>query len=144
MPERSIARSGRGLAMAGTHQISSHVPLKGSRRYMRAGSQVLGPADREEWVEVTVKVRRKAALPEPDPGNPISQAALATQYGADPNDLNAVETELAKFGLVTTSKDEATHKVTVAGPVSAMEEAFGVNLFRAKHNENLYRGRVGL
>jgi kumamolisin len=104
---------------------------------------VLGRSDRQEWCEVTVKVRRKAPLPEPVPGKPISRADLASRYGADPNDLDAVAKALAAFGLTVLSKSAAAHAVKVAGPVSAMEQAFGTQLFRVKHNDVLYRGRVG-
>ncbi len=58
---------------------AEHVPLRGSRRYHRAGAQVMGRCDGQDWCEVTVKVRRKAALPEPVPGKPISRAELHGQ-----------------------------------------------------------------
>jgi hypothetical protein len=66
---------------------NTHVLLKGSRRYHRAGAEILGRADPHEWCEVTVKVRRKTQLPEP---NTTTGAAvltleqLANQHGADP------------------------------------------------------------
>ena len=45
-----------------------HTILSGSHRYHRSGVEILGRADPHEWVEVTIKVRRKAALPEPMAG----------------------------------------------------------------------------
>src|ERR1700761_7843882 len=47
----------------------AHVLLAGSRREMRPGAQVLGVADPDEWLELTIKLRRKKALPEPAGGN---------------------------------------------------------------------------
>jgi len=129
--------------MAGSKGSGAHVPLKGSRRYHRAGAQVLGRSDRLEWCEVTVKVRRKAPLPEPVSAKPISRADLAARYGAEPKDLDKVEKILTSFGVTVKSKDAAVRSLKVAGPVKAMEQAFGVQLFRVKHNDILYRGRVG-
>ncbi len=122
---------------------TSFVPLKGSRRCHRPGSVVLGRSDSTEWCEVTVKVRRKAPLPEPVPHQPISRAELATKYGADPKDLDTVERVLTPFGLKVSSKNSVTRAVKVVGPVSAMERAFEVRLQRNKWDGVLYRGRVG-
>jgi len=133
----------KGTHMAKSQPSDTHVRLSGSQRFQRAGAVVLGRSDPQEWAEVTVKVRRKAALPEPDPDKPIPRDVLVSKYGANPKDLGAVEKELTAYGLKVTSKDSAARTVTVAGPVSAMEEAFGVKLFQVKHNDVLYRGRVG-
>ncbi|WP_080485598.1 MULTISPECIES: S8 family serine peptidase [Burkholderia cepacia complex] len=121
----------------------SYLPLKGSRRYPRPGSQVLGRSGGHEWCEVTVKVRRKTPLPEPVPSQAMSYDELASKYGAEAGDLDTVEKVLTTFGLTVTSKSTATRAVQVAGPVDAMEKAFGVQLFRVKHDKWLYRGRVG-
>jgi kumamolisin len=122
---------------------STHVLLKGSQRFHRAGSEVLCPCDRQDWCELTIKIRRKAPLPDPNPAKPISRADLATRYGADPKDLDTVEKTLISLGLTVTSKNPATRTVKVAGAASTMENAFGVILSKVKHNNSLYRGRVG-
>ena len=129
--------------MAASQPKAEHVPLKGSRRYHRAGAQVLGRCDQQEWCEVTVKVRRKAPLPEPVPGKPLSRADLAAKYGAESKDLDTVEKVLGGFGLTVLSKNAAARTVKLAGAASKMERAFGVNLLRVKHNDVVYRGRVG-
>lgn len=121
----------------------SHVVLEGSRRYHRAGSEVLGPADPAQECDVIVKVRRKAELPEPDPARPISRARLVADYGADPADLDSVARVLTPLGLTVKSKDEATHSVELTGSIAAMEAAFGVKLSEVRHDQQLYRGRVG-
>jgi kumamolisin len=121
----------------------THVPLKGSRRYQRPGSQVIDRANPSDWCEVTVKVRRKEPLPEPVAGKPISRAELAKRYGADEKDLNAVAASLKRYGLTVVSQDAATRAVKVAGPVAAMEQAFDVQLLKVRHNDLVYRGRVG-
>ncbi len=129
--------------MAKSHSGATHVLLKGSERFHRAGSVVIGNSDPKELCEVTVKVRRKAELPEPDSSKPISRADLVAKYGANTKDLESVEKALTRFGLTVVSKSEATHSVQVSGPVSAMEKAFSVKLSRVRHDNRVYRGRVG-
>jgi kumamolisin len=129
--------------MANSHLGATHVLLRGSERFHRAGSVVLGNSDPRELCEVTVKVRRKAELPEPDSRKPISRADLVANFGADTKDLESVEKSLTGFGLTVVSKSEATHSVQVSGPVSAMERTFGVKLSRVRHENRFYRGRAG-
>ena len=90
-----------------------------------------------------MKVRRKAPLPEPVPGKPLTRANMAAQYGAESKDLDTVEKVLSGFGLTLLSKNAAARTVKMAGAASKMERAFTVNLLRVKHNEIIYRGRVG-
>ncbi|PCE30460.1 hypothetical protein BZL54_20850 [Burkholderia ubonensis subsp. mesacidophila] len=73
----------------------------------------------------------------------MSYDELVSKYGAEAGDLDTVEKVLTSFGLTVTSRSTATRAVQVAGPVDAMEKAFGVQLFRVKHDTWLYRGRVG-
>jgi len=119
------------------------VRLSGSTRIQRPGSVILGRSDPQDPCEVTIKVRRKAELPEPDPDHPISRNLLVSKYGADPKDIDRVEREMESLGLKVISKSAATRSLNVAGSVGAMEKAFRVELFRVKHEDVLYRGRVG-
>ena len=120
-----------------------HVPLKGSRRYHRSGAKVMGKCDQQEWCEVTVKVRRKAPLPEPVPSKPLSCADLTAKFGAEPKDLDAAEKVLTSFGLTMLSRNAEARTVKFGGPASKMEKAFGVQLLKVKHDDVIYRGRVG-
>ena len=129
--------------MAQSPESTTHVALKKSRRYPRAGSGILEPSHRQDWVEVTVKVRRKAPLPEPVPSKPIAKEELAANHGADPKDLDAVEKVLASYGLAVISRNVATCTVKLAGRVSDLETAFGTKLFLVKHGIDFYRGRTG-
>jgi kumamolisin len=118
------------------------VTLKGSERAHRSGSEVVRRSDRDEECDVTVKVRRKAALPEPT-AKPLSRADVLSRYAADPKDLDEVQKVLTPFGLTLKSKSPETHALEFVGPVSAMEQAFGVTLMVVKHGDRVYRGRVG-
>ena len=119
-----------------------HVELPGSNRVHRAGAEVLGRSDRHEWCEMTIKVRRKAELPEPVAGKAaLTRDQVVQRHGADDDDLDAVAATAQKYGLKVLSRSAATRSVKVAGPVEAMEQAFPVHLFRVKHGSRQYRGR---
>jgi kumamolisin len=92
---------------------------------------------------VTVKVHRKEPLPEPVAGKPINRAELAKRYGANEKDLNTVAASLKRYGLNVVSQNATTRSIKVTGPVAAMEQAFGVQLLKVRHNDIVYRGRVG-
>jgi kumamolisin len=121
-----------------------HVVLPGSRRYHRAGAQVLGRADAHEWCDITIKLRRAEELPEPVAGKAvISRADFQHRYGADTDDVATVESLLSKAGLTIESADVATRNIKAGGPVEAMEKLFQVHLLRLRHGDHFYRGRVG-
>ncbi len=125
---------------------NKHVLLRGSRRYHRAGTEVLGRADPHEWCEVTVKLRRMAPLPEPDTktGAPVlTLEQLGQRHGASATDIADVERVLGGFGLTVVSRNPEAGSVKLAGPVDAMEQAFDTHLLRATHNGHDYRARVG-
>jgi kumamolisin len=119
-----------------------YVPLKGSRRYTRSGSVVLGRANENEWCEVTLSARRKAPLPEPVPQKLIRRADLMAKYGADVNDLDAIEKVFSSHGATVVSKNVEAHTVEIAGPVSGMEKLFNVHLVQSRHDDVVYRSRV--
>jgi kumamolisin len=143
-PTRPKATSAKRNGTAARPNGGSHVVLAGSRRYHRAGAQVLGRADAHEWCDVTIKLRRAEELPEPVAGKAVvSRADFEHRYGADTDDLATVENVLSKAGLTIESKDVATRNIKVGGPVEAMEKLFQVNLLRMQHDDHFYRGRVG-
>jgi kumamolisin len=121
-----------------------HVVLEGSKRCHRASAEVLGRSDSGEWCEVTVKVRRKKALPEPVAGKAVlSYEQAVKNHGASPEDMANVSGVLSGYGVAIVSTNPFSRTVKIAGPVSAMEKAFQVHLFRVKHQDRVYRGRVG-
>ena len=141
---QSKAKNGTAKTNGAHAPSGTHVVLAGSRRYHRAGAQVLGRADTHEWCDVTVKLRRAKELPEPVAGKAVvSRGDFEHRYGADADDLATVENTLSKAGLTIESKDIATRNIKVGGPVDAMEKLFQVNLLRVQHDDHFYRGRVG-
>jgi kumamolisin len=125
---------------------ASHVVLPGSQRPLPYGATVLGAADPQERIEVTVKVRRKAPLPQLTgrPAVPLSRQDAAAKYGASDADIAEVKRVLQGYGLEILGSNTATRSVTVAGSVQAMEKAFLVKLFRCTSEFGKYRGRTGV
>ncbi len=89
---------------------TSNICLPGSTRAVRPGARALGVADPDEWIEVTLKTRRKKALPDvTDLSGPhLSRVELADEYGADPADLEKVRTVLTTRGLQILKEDAAS------------------------------------
>jgi kumamolisin len=124
--------------------MSDKIALAGSERRALAGAIATGRTAADEQLSVTLKLRRKAPLTvEAAAAAPMTRAALAQAYGADPADIAAVTTALEALGLRVQSTNAATRTVIVQGSVAAMEAAFDVKLFDYKHPDGDYRGRVG-
>ncbi|HEY2138340.1 MAG TPA: S53 family peptidase [Xanthobacteraceae bacterium] len=122
----------------------THVVLPGSRRFHRSGAEVLGRADPKETVNVSLKLRRAAPLPEPKAGKAVvSRSDIAKRYGARTQDLAKVQDVLTKAGLSIDETNPVTRTVKASGPAAAMEKLFQVNLLSVQHGDHLYRGRVG-
>lgn len=125
----------------------AHVLLEGSWRELRPGAQVLGVADPDEWLELTIKLRRRKGLPEPGSGKGmtkfLSRAELQQQYGANPADVEKVRTVLTALGLKILKEDPGTCTVRAGGTAGVVESIFEVRLFHYSHPRGNYRGRKG-
>ncbi|MDL2405206.1 S53 family peptidase [Rhizobium calliandrae] len=109
------------------------------------GSKVLGPTRPEEILEITVKVRRKAELPDLAdwPKVPLSRGEAASAYGAEQSDVDLVAKVLTAHGLTLKGADLATRNIVFSGPISALESTFRTKLLRYDHAQGQYRGRKG-
>jgi kumamolisin len=108
----------------------SFVPLPGSERGPLHGAEQVGPVDGSERIEVTLITRRRAALPRDASGAParLTKAELEQGHGTDPDDLERVASAMSGLGLDVTGQHAGSRRMTVAGPVSALSEAFGTEL----------------
>jgi kumamolisin len=124
---------------------TTHTAIPGSERVPLAGAKLLGRASPHVKVEVTLKLRRKKALPELTgrPAQPLSRESLAADYGASDDDINRVVRVMSGFGLSQVDVNPATRTVRLGGTVAALERAFQVRLFNYSHESGNYRGRVG-
>ena len=121
------------------------IAVPGSERTPAFGATATRAADAEAWVEVTLKLARKAPLPSLDqrPARPLTAAEIGTQYGASDDAIKRVSDTFAGLGLTVLASDAATRSVQLGGPVNAMEQAFQVKLMQFDGVRGAYRGRVG-
>ncbi|HEV2479342.1 MAG TPA: S53 family peptidase [Puia sp.] len=139
---RATGTSGKGTGNPG---MATHALLAGSTRAMRPGARVLGVADPDEWIEVTIKVRRKKALPEVGKtvAKPLSIQDLEAQYGADAADMEKVRTVLTGLGAKVLKEDAVSCSIRAGARAQVWESVFQVKLFHYAHVEGNYRGRKG-
>ncbi len=121
------------------------IAVPGSERTPAFGATATRAADAEAWVEVTLKLARKAPLPELDtrPARALSAAEVGTQYGASDAAIKRVSDTFAGLGLTVLGSDAASRTVKLGGPVHAMENAFQVKLLQFEGIRGPYRGRIG-
>lgn len=128
-------------------------PLKGSERSPLPNSQVLGPADPTERLEVTVVVRpadrqglqdRIGNLAQgPAATAHLSRAEYARRHGASQADRDAVREFAEAHGLAVVQEHAGRRTLVLAGTVAQFNDAFDVELQRCSHPGGTYRGRTG-
>jgi len=124
---------------------SRFIAVPGSERTPAFGAMATRASDAEAWVEVTLKLARKAPLPGVDqrPTRTLSAAELGAQYGASDEAIKRVADTFIGLGLTLLASNAATRTVQLGGPVGAMEQAFQVRLMQYDGIRGPYRGRVG-
>ncbi|MGZ4169247.1 MAG: S53 family peptidase, partial [Solirubrobacteraceae bacterium] len=120
----------------------THVVLSGSDRPLRHNAVRVSDIDPAAAVEVTVTVRGPD-LPQVTPGKSISREELERVYGAKPQDMDAVSSELGQYGLEVIDSAPATRSLRVKGTAAQMDAAFQANLGIYRHHDHEYRGREG-
>ena len=131
-----------------------HVELPGSERRPTPDTQLVGPADPDERLSVTIVLRRRPdGEPVPDfeyflrtpptQRGRLSSGDFAAKYGASPEDLDAVTGFVTSYGLTVDSVDGASRSIVASGTVVQMEKAFGVELGTYESGTEQYRGRDG-
>ena len=120
-----------------------HAIIKGSERILPNGARAIGAADEHAWVEVTVKLKRKQALPAVEKGKTWTREQLASAHGATEDDVRTVSASFERFGLEVVDASAANRSIRLGGTVAAMEQAFQVKLVRYQHPHGNFRGRLG-
>jgi kumamolisin len=128
-------------------------PLKGSERSPLPGATLIGPADPQERLEVTVLLRQSATaslqarVERLNRGDysvaPLTREAFAAAHGASTADIAAVKSFAAAHHLAVASADAARRTVVLSGTVENFSAAFGVELQNFEHESGAYRGRQG-
>lgn len=123
----------------------SHIDLAGSSRSQRRDAKRVGSADLADIVDLTITVRGKEPLIEPDPRvAPMSIEQIEGRFGADPADIEKVSNALRDMGFTVVSSSAGARTVQIRGPVAAAEKAFSVDLgLYESPNQPQYRGREG-
>jgi kumamolisin len=123
----------------------THIPVVGSIRRPLPGAVATGPASANAVIEISLKLRRKQALPvlTGRPEITMTRQQLADEYGAESTDIDTVVRTFTAFGITAVDTDRATRTVRLRGTTGAMERAFQVKLFNYTHESGNYRGRVG-
>lgn len=129
------------------------IPLPNSERTAPPGTRV-GPVDPTERVEVTIQVRSRSKTGLPSVGEMSATLPRDRKYltrdqlrdlrGADPRDLEKIRAFARQYGLTVVEESPARRTVILAGPATAMKDAFGVELARYTHAGGTFRGRTGL
>jgi len=118
-----------------------------------AGAREVGPANPDERLEVSVRLRsragKKPALGAEALAQPLEQRKLLTrdqlekQHGADPASIRQIEAFAQAHGLSVVEASAARRTVVLSGTVATMSKAFGVELKQFEHPNGTYRGRTG-
>lgn len=129
------------------------IPLAGSERAPMEGAQVIGPANPNEKVDVTIRLRSRAGkkpivsdaeLMKPIKDRKIlTRAEFESQHGADPVSIARVEAFAREHKLTVKETTAARRTVILTGTVAALSAAFGVELKEYQHPGGKYRGRTG-
>jgi len=129
------------------------VKVSGSERAVLHGARLVGPADPQERMEVTLILRpaTSKALPsfertdnlKPHEKTHLTREEFAAKHGADPEDIAKIDAFAHEHGLDVGAVNLAGRTVVLSGTVQAMSEAFNVTLQMYNHPSGAYRGRTG-
>ena len=131
----------------------NRLPLAGSERSPMPGAREVGPANPNEKVEVTIRLKSRAGKKPivsadaysqlPKKRTTLSRAEYEQRHGADPADVARVQAFARDHGLTVVETSPARRTVILSGTVAAMSDAFGVVLKQYEHPGGKYRGRTG-
>ncbi|QJD96419.1 S8/S53 family peptidase [Mucilaginibacter robiniae] len=106
----------------------SHIKLAGSYKEISSG-EPLHDLDKEQTIEVTVRLRRKKQLPvESFTSHQITRTTYERSYAASTKDVDAIEAFAQSYHLTTADVNLARRSVILTGKISDFEEAFQVEL----------------
>jgi kumamolisin len=130
-----------------------HLAIAGSERSPLEGAREIGPANRNEKLDVTIRLRSRAGkkpiVSADEFTKPIQERTILSRkefeqrHGADPASIARVETFAREHKLTVKEKSAGRRTVILSGTVAAMDEAFGVELKEYEHPSGRYRGRTG-
>jgi kumamolisin len=117
-----------------------YLTIKGSERKAPVGATLLGPADPQQLLTVSLYLHPNAT---PPAGRRFDRAEYARLYGAQPDQIARIEAYARDHGLVVADVDPARRLVRLAGTAEALARAFGTKLDRYGIATGEHRGRSG-
>ncbi|MGP0018005.1 MAG: protease pro-enzyme activation domain-containing protein [Candidatus Sulfotelmatobacter sp.] len=131
----------------------NQLPIAGSARAPLEGAREIGPANPNETVDVTIRLRSRAGN-EPivnaeEFKKPIEERTILSRkdfeqkHGADADSLARVESFARQHKLTVKEESSARRTIILSGTVAAVNDAFGVELKEYEHPSGRYRGRTG-
>ena len=127
----------------------NRVAIAGSERKPLSGAKLVKPVADNEVIRVTVVLNRRNA------SEPVRMAAwndhhrrtsdqFGAIHGADENNFEAIEKFAHENGLTVVERHNASRRLVLLGPASAIQKAFGTQLAHYEAPGGIqYRGRTG-
>ncbi|HEY2661597.1 MAG TPA: S53 family serine peptidase [Caulobacteraceae bacterium] len=128
------------------------VALANSAHPIPPGSKAIRKTNPNQWIELTLGVRRRAVLPDlsaldqtlPGQRTYMTRAELSTRHGSDPTAVKAITDWATEHELVVTRDEPISARMSVGGTVANLSGAFGVDLFDYEQEElGAFHGRTG-
>lgn len=133
------------------------LPINGSNRFEISDAKLIGQSDPAQMVKVSIYARRnpnpsaevvskieKLSTELPGKRTYLSDDEFNNVYGADPGDLNKIESWAKQNNLSVLEKDVSQKRVTVEGTIKDISAAFDINLNEYElPGSGQYRGRAG-
>jgi kumamolisin len=129
------------------------VKIVGSERASLQGARMVGPANSQERIDVTLVLRpassgvlrslERTGNVKPQENTHLSREEYESRHGADPKDVVKIDAFAHEYGLDVGVVNMAARTVVLSGTVQAMSEAFSVTLQKYDHPSGAYRGRTG-
>ena len=120
---------------------NNRVKIVGSEHHLPAGSVAQKRTNPNQWLEVTIGVRRKQVLPDlsamasvlPKDRSYMTHESLSQQYGSDPQSVERIRNFAKQHNLTVVRDESASARLSLAGTVGDLTSAFGVTLFDYQH-----------
>jgi kumamolisin len=134
---------------------SAHIPLPGSHRAAPLNARLMGPADPKEEFSVTVYVRRRnekefrdyldqnVRQPSHHSRHHLTHPDFIQRFGANEDDLAAVERFASTHGLNVKDRDPARRTIVLRGRAEQFKRAFDVTLNKYQTDGRVFRAREG-
>ncbi|MGH9395599.1 MAG: S53 family peptidase [Terriglobia bacterium] len=132
----------------------NRIKLPGSERTAVPGAQAVGSPPPGARIQVSVVLRPRASYTSiqsssalkavrPAQRSYLSREEFEKAYGANPRDVKKVEAFAHKYDLTVMQVSLARRTMVLAGTVTQLSEAFGVELTSYEHAGSTFRGRTG-